>query len=153
MLKNIQLKIEIDRIKIGANWNKIKLEWFINMICLPNNLPPSTNGWNNPLKPIIFGPKRRWTAAINFLSANVKNAIYSNSKTVNNVSMDNIFYGYFTVTLAFRAYITLTSKTNKKYIKTDIKTGANISSIKLIKGNLKYNTITKNTQIASTKCQ
>ena len=52
---NVQLKIEIDRIKISANWNKIKLEWFINMICLPNNLPPSTNGWNNPLKPIIFG--------------------------------------------------------------------------------------------------
>ena len=92
MLKNIQLKIEIDRIKIGANWNKIKLEWFINMICLPNNLPPSTNGWNKPLKPIIFGPKRRWTAAINFLSANVKNAIESNSKTVSKISMNNIFF-------------------------------------------------------------
>jgi len=45
------------------------------IISFKTSFNPSAKGWSRPQKPTTFGPQRRCTEAINFLSANVKYAI------------------------------------------------------------------------------
>jgi len=60
-------------------------------ISLNNNLTASAIACKLPQIPTTLGPRRRWTDAINFRSANVKNATIGKANNTDNTKFAIIF--------------------------------------------------------------